>query len=130
VTYLQDAEINMFQVKKLAIIGARDFTDYNIVKNAVLARFDISLLETIISGGAPGVDTLAERLARELGVHMTVFPADWARYGRAAGPIRNCLIVDHADFVLAFAKPTSRGTAHALAYCVKKEKPHTIIHVA
>jgi hypothetical protein len=59
---------------------------------------------------------------------MTVFPADWARYGRGAEPIRNRQIVDYAAFVLAFAKPASRRTANALAYCVKKGKPHYVVH--
>ncbi len=119
----------MFQVEKLAIVGSRDFTDYAVVKRAVVGLFDLSMLKEIVSGGAPGVDTLAMRLAQELGVKMTIYPADWARHGRSAGPIRNRQIVDHAEFVLAFAKPTSRGTANALAYCMKKGKLHHVIHV-
>jgi hypothetical protein len=35
----------MFQVETLAIIGARDFTDYAVVKDAVLALFDVSMLK-------------------------------------------------------------------------------------
>lgn len=119
----------MFQVEKVAIIGSRDFMDYAVVKDAVLSQLEVSALKEIVSGGASGVDSLAEVLAAELGVKMMVFPADWARYGRSAGPIRNRQIVDRADFVLAFMKPTSRGTANALAYCVKKGKPYHVVYV-
>ena len=119
----------MFHVEKLAIVGSRDFTDYAVVKNAVLSLFDIATLKEIVSGGAAGVDTLAEQLAAELGIKTTIFPADWARYGRGAGPQRNRQIVDAATFVLAFAKPTSRGTANALAYCIKQGKPYHVIPI-
>lgn len=67
----------------------------------------------IIQGGCPdGVDALARRFAREYGVPLESFPADWARYGRAAGPKRNQLMADAgAGLCLAFpSRGRSSGT--------------------
>lgn len=58
-----------------------------------------------------GADGLADRAARVLGCDIDVYPADWPRYGKAAGPMRNQQMVDEGkpDVVLAF--PGGRGTA-------------------
>lgn len=58
----------------------------------------------IIQGGCPdGIDALARRFAHEYDVPVESYPADWARYGRAAGPKRNQLMADAgADLCLAF----------------------------
>jgi hypothetical protein len=72
---------------KVIIAGSRNVTDLDLVAGAIEASgFPIS---EVVSGGAPGVDTLAEQWAREHGIPVTRFPAEWSRYGRRAGPIRN-----------------------------------------
>jgi len=43
----------------------------------------------LVSGGAKGADTLAERFAKELGIDCEVFLADWNKHGKAAGFIHN-----------------------------------------
>lgn len=43
----------------------------------------------IVSGGARGIDSLAKRYAHEKAYEYYEFPADWDRFGKAAGPIRN-----------------------------------------
>lgn len=77
------------------------------------------LIVLIISGGAMGVDTIAVELAMEQRIDRVIIPADWKRYGRAAGPMRNQKIADDADACLAVVdKPLekSKGTYD----CVKK----------
>ena len=67
----------------------------------------------IIQGGCPtGVDALARRFADEYDVAVESYPADWARYGRAAGPKRNQAMADAgADLCLAFpSRGRSAGT--------------------
>ena len=67
----------------------------------------------IIQGGCPtGVDALARRFAKEYEVPVETYPADWARYGRAAGPKRNQAMADAgADLCLAFpSRGRSAGT--------------------
>lgn len=64
----------------------------------------------IIHGCARGADSLVEEVAKELGLQTEHFPADWRKYGRAAGPIRNeQMLLSGADLVIAF--PGNRGTA-------------------
>lgn len=67
--------------------------------------------DTVITGGARGIDTIANQFARGLGCKTVVFHADWANEGRAAGPKRNARMLAEGkpDFVLAF--PGGRGTA-------------------
>lgn len=69
----------------------------------------------ILHGGAKGVDAEANRVARALGFAVEVQLADWARYGRAAGPIRNRQMVERADHVIAFWDGVSSGTASSIA---------------
>jgi|SRR5689334_23706362 len=65
----------------------------------------------VITGGASGADSLGDRWAKENGVDRVVFPANWTGRGRAAGPVRNQLMLDigKPDMVVAF--PGGTGTA-------------------
>ncbi|HWB02748.1 MAG TPA: DUF2493 domain-containing protein [Verrucomicrobiales bacterium] len=84
---------------KVIIAGPRDFHDYDTVARAVTdSGFEIT---EVVSGKAPGVDTLGERWAAEHGKAVKEFPADWQKYGRAAGPIRNAQMADYADALVA-----------------------------
>lgn len=65
----------------------------------------------IVNGGAQGVDAAAERIARHLGLACETFKAQWKKFGKPAGAIRNSVMLKSgADYVLAFPGPTSRGT--------------------
>lgn len=68
----------------------------------------------IIAGGATGADSMAVDWARERGVPNIVFAADWERYGKAAGPVRNAkmLLLGRPDRVIAF--PGDRGTQNMI----------------
>jgi len=73
-----------------------------------------SQVTEIVSGGARGVDRLGERYARQRGLPCTVFPAQWGKYGKSAGPIRNAEMAKYADYGVAVWDGESRGTAHML----------------
>ena len=66
----------------------------------------------IVTGGCPtGADRMAEEWAHRAGVEVEVWLADWAAYGRAAGPIRNGrMVAAGARYCLAFPLQGSRGT--------------------
>lgn len=100
---------------KLAVVGSRDFLDYGWMEQCLLRAFDMGDVEAVISGGARGADSLAARFAREHGLPLIVFHADWERHGRRAGPIRNSEIVRNADVLAAFWDGASRGTGDAVA---------------
>ena len=71
-----------FLTNKYAIIGGRDFNNYQSIKNVMAFQEAVNL---IISGGARGADSLAERFAKENGIPFKLFPANWDRYGKSAG---------------------------------------------
>lgn len=65
---------------------------------------------TVVCGKARGADTLGERYAEERGYAVHYFPADWDRYGKSAGHIRNEEMAKNADALVAFWDGKSRGT--------------------
>ncbi len=83
---------------------------------------------TLVVGGAVGVDIYAENWAIARGVPVEVHKADWKKYGRAAGPIRNREMIITCDRVIAFWNGTSTGTAHAVDTAKKLGKPCKLIH--
>src|SRR5574343_548665 len=92
---------------KLGVVGSRHFTDYDLLSRVLEQYTDI---EEIVSGCAKGADSLARRYADEHGIPMKEYLPEWDKYGRAAGPIRNKLIVERADLIVAFLADGSRGT--------------------
>ena len=94
---------------KTIVAGTRDITDYQKVYDAIFSAPWI--ITEIVSGGARGVDTLGEQAAAALGIPVKVFPADWDRLKRAAGPIRNGQMAEYADALIAVWDGSSRGTA-------------------
>lgn len=95
--------------KRILVTGSRDWTDgYTIVSALASIREELGGNCILIEGGCP---TGADRIARDnwFGRHET-FPADWAKYGKRAGFIRNAAMVHAgADVCLAFIKNRSRG---------------------
>lgn len=93
---------------RILITGSRDWNDLGLIKT-LLSGFPKGT--TIIEGEARGADRLARQAAEELGLQVEPWPADWDRYGKRAGAIRNQQMVDSgADLCLAFPLPQSRGT--------------------
>lgn len=93
---------------KVIVAGCRDWQDYEFV-DGVLSGCPWVIAE-IVSGGARGADALGERWARDNGVPLTVFPAEWNIYGKQAGLVRNEQMAQYADALIAFWDGESRGT--------------------
>ena len=97
---------------KVLICGSRNINDPALVSQAVS---QIGTIPThIISGGARGVDKLAAVYAASQGIEFTEYQADWERYGKRAGFIRNYAMVGNADAVIAVWDGTSPGTKHSI----------------
>jgi len=104
---------------KVIIAGGREITNYETVCKAVLfANFDIT---EIVSGDARGVDRLGERLGKEFDIPVKKFPADWDKYQKAAGFIRNEEMACYADGLIAIWDGHSRGTKDMITRANKKE---------
>jgi len=108
---------------KLIIAGDRNVTDIRIVKEALLQFHnehpDFKVTE-IVSGCARGVDTLGERIAEEYNIPVKKFPADWEKFGKAAGPIRNIQMAEYADGLVAVLVETSKGTRSMIKEATKR----------
>lgn len=110
---------------KIAVIGSRTFNDYNLLKKE-LDSFNIN---QIISGGAKGADSLAEKYAKSNEIKTLIFKPDWKRYGRGAGFIRNKLIIENCDYVIAFWDKKSKGTKNSLGIAEKLKIGIKIIEI-
>jgi len=98
---------------KVAIVGSRGFSDYEMLKSEISQKIDISRISEVISGGAIGADYLAEKFAHEFNIKMTVFRPNWS-LGKGAGILRNKTIVETADVVFAFWDGESKGTKSSI----------------
>ena len=111
---------------KIAVIGSRRADKLTV--EAVVARLPLTCTQ-VISGGAEGVDRLAEAAARQLGLHFVCYRPDYERYGRQAPLRRNDRIIEAADLVLAFWDFHSRGTSYVIAECIRRGKPVRVFDV-
>ena len=96
-------------------------------------RHHVRLGDTILSGGCPtGADAFGEEFAAlnpgrtapngehtDLNLTLEVFPADWKRFKRAAGPIRNEEMAKSGDRLLALWDGESRGTMSMIRLALK-----------
>ena len=108
----------------VAVIGSRSFDDYGLLSRFIITRILPKRIRCIISGGAKGADSLAERFAEEYHCDFKVFHAEWRIYGSKAGYLRNHDIIKTCDMCFAFWDGTSRGTAHA----IQLNKPYLIYY--
>jgi len=112
---------------KLAIIGSRSFNDVAFISSELDKLFESNRLDLIVSGGARGADSIGAEWARSKGIPCKVHLPDWDRYGKSAGFIRNELIINDCDAVIAFWDGKSRGTLHSINLAKKKGRELTIL---
>jgi hypothetical protein len=96
---------------KLLVCGGRDYTNkealYTILNGIALEH----PIEMVVQGGANGADYLAHRWAVDNAIPSLTVPANWARDGKSAGPIRNRKMLTYGpNMVVAFKG--GRGTAN------------------
>lgn len=114
----------------LAIVGSRHFSDKVLFEKSILELIvnqNINI-KKIISGGAKGADSLAEKYASENRISMHIFFPDWDTYGKAAGRIRNRKIVESCDYLLAFWDGQSSGTKSSIDIAKELGKSVSIIN--
>jgi predicted Rossmann fold nucleotide-binding protein DprA/Smf involved in DNA uptake len=105
---------------KVIIAGGRDFSDYPLlIESCDQILSDLDNIE-IVSGRARGADSLGEDYALERGYDCKIFPADWEKYGKAAGYKRNSEMAEYSDLLIAFWDGTSKGTEHMINIARKK----------
>ena len=89
--------------KIIGIIGSRSrdgIDDYKMVENTFLKYYNEG--DTICSGLCPkGGDRFAVLLSERYNTKTLWFPADWAKYGKRAGFLRNGDIAKNSDVLIA-----------------------------
>lgn len=116
----------------LLVTGSRDWADVRTIEdtlNSWLAASPEPLV--LVHGACPtGADAIADRWSRRNGVTVRAYRADWGRYGKRAGPLRNEQMLraePNLRIVCAFSRGNSRGTEHTLGLC--RNRPGVILDV-
>jgi predicted Rossmann fold nucleotide-binding protein DprA/Smf involved in DNA uptake len=107
----------------LLIVGSRSITDFD------LSPYVSGEVDTIISGGAGGVDSLAEEYADRHRLSKYIIRPRYDLYGRGAPLKRNEQMIELADAVLIIWDGCSKGTEYSLKYAQKKNKPVTLVRL-
>lgn len=103
---------------KTIIAGSRSITFYDRVEVATrLCPWNIT---EVVSGTAYGVDKLGERWALYHNTPLKRFPADWNKFGKRAGYLRNEQMADYADALIAIWDGKSKGTGHMIDIAKRK----------
>ena len=119
-------------VKRIVVAGCRYYNNYEEAKRHIDSYInDIKKEHTIIfvSGGCQGADMLGERYAKENGFEIERHPAEWGKYGRSAGPIRNRKMAEVSDYVICFWDGKSRGTKSMIEYAQSHGKNVKVINI-
>ena len=109
----------------LGIVGSRNYVDYESFKtntNNTLEKWDIQIenIDSVVSGGARGADSLAEKWAKENNISVTIFKPDWKSLGKKAGILRNTDIVNESTHLIAYPMKDSIGTWDSVRKATKK----------
>ena len=103
----------------VCINGSRTIKSLNL--NAFI---DPAHVGAVVTGGAAGVDTIAEQWAKANNIEWVCYLPQWKIYGKRAGIVRNCEMIDFCDILISFWDGKSKGTLHAIEYCKKIGRPY------
>lgn len=99
---------------KIIIAGGRDFNNYYLLEKKLDRIIGKRSNLEIVSGGAKGADYWGAFWAIERTLPVTEFKANWDKYGKSAGPIRNKKMAEYADALIAFWDGKSKGTENMI----------------
>ena len=113
---------------RVVIAGSRDLNDEALVNDAIAASgFTIT---TVISGKCPtGADAFGEAYAAKNGIPLEAYPADWAKHGKATGPLRNRAMAEACDAAIVVLWESGSRGSESMIECMKryKDKPCFIV---
>lgn len=124
---------------RLAIVGSRILPDKDKIHKTKLSNVILKIIDclnksyhihgfgkisTIKTGDAKGFDRLAIDIAHYRRLDIDIFKADWNKFGKSAGPIRNSQIIAHADMLIAGKTkgPENRGTNNSIMQFLHKRR--------
>lgn len=112
--------------KRIVIFGCRYYRDFKTASQYI--DFCISNIKDkytliFVSGNCKGADIIGEQYARENGYTIELYPAEWKRYGKRAGHIRNKAMAEIGDYFIGFWDGKSAGTRSMINYVYQAGKP-------
>jgi len=104
---------------RVLVTGGRTFEDIQLLETTLEDVHKSEAISVLIHGAANGADILAGEWAARHDIKVVACPADWKRYGRGAGPVRNREMLELSpDLLVAF--PGGTGTADMVSAAEKK----------
>lgn len=116
--------------KIVGICGTRDYDNYEYFEKIInnwITKY--GKIDKIVSGGATGIDSLAEKYAIIHKIPIIIHRAEWEKYNKKAGPIRNTKIVNDSTHLIACPSINSIGTYDTINKAKKKGIPIDIYTV-
>lgn len=111
---------------KVIIAGTRTLTDMQLVERAVKeSGFEIT---EVVCGEAPGIDTLGRQWAEQRGIPVASFPAQWGKYDKSAGRIRNAEMGAYGEALIAITTG-SPGTRNMIGIARSRKMPVYVLEV-
>jgi len=114
---------------KLGIIGSRNITNFKTFEPYITKIVQDENITTLVSGGATGVDSFAEKYSVKHQLKLILYKPNWQKHGMNAGFIRNHDIIKSSDIILAIWDGSSKGTKHSINLANNYGKPIKIITV-
>ena len=122
----------MKETVRVGIVGSRSITDEEYVfyvLNFYLRRLLAEKEVIIVSGGAVGIDKIAEKFAEQKGIETEIYEPEYDKFPPKVAPIkRNQTIVDNSDYLIAITTGSS-GTASTIKMAEKKNIPIKIVKI-
>lgn len=112
---------------RIVVSGSRDYPNKEQVLDWLERNVSPFTNDTVVVGGARGVDRWAQTWAEDSGIPVDVYPAEWDRLGKVAGYVRNVEMIDGAQRVVCFWDGESPGTKHAIDIALAKRKPLEVV---
>jgi hypothetical protein len=81
------------------------------------------VIDEVVCGGARGVDWMGSEWAKDNAIPVMYFSADWYKYNKAAGVLRNKQMADYADALVYLRYESTPGTANMIQQMIKQNKP-------
>ncbi len=114
--------------RRVLICGSRKYRNATAIARLVTG---LPSSTVVIHGSAAGADSLADLYARQNGLEAEVYPAEWDKYGKGAGPVRNKQMLDEGrptEVVAFVTNPTnSPGTANMVLQALARGVPVEVI---
>jgi hypothetical protein len=108
---------------RVLVCGGRDYTNMKVAAGLLDRVHALRPITCIIQGDARGADSLAKTWAMNRGIQCDSYPANWNKFGKQAGYIRNIQMLEEGKPAAVIAFPGGRGTGHMMGLALAEGLP-------